>query len=77
MINLCIAHSLVIDNALSISRQYAAIVFINNNRFETTKKKLAFLSLGDFVHCANLMITNWSFSSKGNTRTYQSNDNMF
>lgn len=46
-----------------LARQYAAIVFITNNRFETGKKKLAFLTFEDYVHCANQMITNWSYSS--------------
>ena len=46
-------------------RQYAAIVFVANNRFETTKKKLSYLTFDDFVFCANQMITNWSYSSKG------------
>lgn len=46
-----------------LARQYAAIVFIANNRFETGKKKLSHLSFEDFVFCANQMITNWSYSS--------------
>ncbi|XP_041354579.1 acidic fibroblast growth factor intracellular-binding protein-like [Gigantopelta aegis] len=46
-----------------LARDYAAIVFITNNRFETRKKKLSYLSFKDFAFCANLMITNWSYSS--------------
>ncbi|XP_022329419.2 acidic fibroblast growth factor intracellular-binding protein-like [Crassostrea virginica] len=46
-----------------LARQYAAIVFIANNRFETGKKKLNHLTLEDFVFCANQMITHWSYSS--------------
>ena len=46
-------------------RQYAAIVFITNNRFETGKKKLNYLVFDDFVHCASQMIQHWSYSSKG------------
>ena len=46
-------------------RQYAAIVFITNNRFETVKKKLLYLTFDDYVYCANKMIQNWSYSSKG------------
>lgn len=46
-----------------LAMQYAAIVFIANNRFETTKKKLSHLTFDDFVHCAEQMITNWSYSS--------------
>jgi len=48
----------------NLAQQYAAIVFITNNRFETSKKKLSYLTFDDFVHCANQMITHWSYSSK-------------
>lgn len=48
-----------------IFRAYAAIVFITNNRFETGKKKLSYLSFEDFAACANYMISNWSYSSEG------------
>lgn len=44
-------------------RKYAAAVFITNNRFETSKKRLAYLSFNDFVACSNQMITHWSYSS--------------
>jgi len=50
---------------LDCFRQYAAIVFIVNNRFEIGKKKLAYLTFGDLVHCANEMIATWSNSAKG------------
>lgn len=46
-----------------LARDYAAVVFIANNRFETGKKKLAYLSFQDFAVCATRMITNWSYSS--------------
>lgn len=46
-------------------RQYGAIVFMTNNRFETSKKKLAYLTFHDFIYCADSMITNWSYSSVG------------
>lgn len=48
-----------------LCRKYAAIVFITNCRFETLKKKLHFLTFDDFAFCANQMIENWSYSSKG------------
>ncbi|ELU08879.1 hypothetical protein CAPTEDRAFT_206066 [Capitella teleta] len=54
-------HFLLSDH---LAKQYAAIVFITNNRFETGKKRLGYLTFPDFVHCANEMITNWSYSSK-------------
>lgn len=44
-------------------RKYAAAVFITNNRFETGKKRLAYLSFNDFVACSNQMIAHWSYSS--------------
>jgi len=46
------------------TKQYAAIVFILNNRFDLSKKKLSYLDFNDFVYCANMMITHWSYSSK-------------
>ena len=48
-------------------RQYAAIVFIANIRFDLSRKKLAYLTFADFVHCSNLMITHWSHGSSGLT----------
>ncbi|XP_059173351.1 acidic fibroblast growth factor intracellular-binding protein-like [Physella acuta] len=47
-----------------LAKAYAAIVFITNNRFETGKKKLSYLSFEDFAVCANYMISNWSYSSE-------------
>ncbi|XP_004852419.1 acidic fibroblast growth factor intracellular-binding protein isoform X2 [Heterocephalus glaber] len=46
-----------------LSRDYAAIVFFANNRFETGKKKLQYLSFGDFAFCAELMIQNWTLGA--------------
>ena len=50
----------------SIYRAYAAIVFITNNRFETGKRKLNYLTFNDFAICANHMISKWSYSAEGN-----------
>ncbi|CAL1534602.1 unnamed protein product [Lymnaea stagnalis] len=47
-----------------LAKAYAAIVFITNNRFETGKKKLNYLTFEDFAVCANYMISNWSYSSE-------------
>ncbi|XP_064600078.1 acidic fibroblast growth factor intracellular-binding protein-like [Liolophura sinensis] len=47
-----------------LAKQYAAIVFITNNKFETGKKKLSYLTFDDFFHCADKMIANWSYSSE-------------
>ncbi|CAH1790912.1 unnamed protein product [Owenia fusiformis] len=46
-----------------LANKYAAIVFITNNRFETGKRKLFYLSLDDFVCCAMHMISRWSYSA--------------
>ncbi|KAL3874468.1 hypothetical protein ACJMK2_037477 [Sinanodonta woodiana] len=54
-------HYLISDE---LAKQYAAIVFITNHRFETSKKKLYHLTLDDFLVCADLMITNWSYSAE-------------
>ncbi|XP_074387244.1 acidic fibroblast growth factor intracellular-binding protein isoform X1 [Zonotrichia albicollis] len=42
------------------SRDYAAIVFFANSRFETGKRRLQFLSFGDFAACAQSMMAHWS-----------------
>uniref|UniRef100_A0A4X2JUK2 FGF1 intracellular binding protein n=1 Tax=Vombatus ursinus TaxID=29139 RepID=A0A4X2JUK2_VOMUR len=43
-----------------LARDYAAVVFFANNRFETGKKKLQYLTFGDLAFCAELMIQNWT-----------------
>lgn len=43
-----------------LAKKYAAIVFIANNRFETSKRKLQYLTFDDFLHCATQMIVHWS-----------------
>jgi len=46
-------------------RQYAAIVFIENIRFDLSRKKLAYLTFVDFVYCSNLMLSHWSHGLQG------------
>lgn len=41
------------------SRKYASVVFIANNRFETGKRKLGYLTFNDFISCAEAMMSNW------------------
>lgn len=53
-----------------LCRDYAAIVFFANNRFETGKKKLQYLSFGDFAYCAELMIQNWTLGAVGEAHTH-------
>nr|XP_014345195.1 PREDICTED: acidic fibroblast growth factor intracellular-binding protein [Latimeria chalumnae] len=45
------------------NRDYAAIVFFANNRFETGKKKLQYLTFEDFAYCAEQMIQNWTLGA--------------
>ena len=47
-----------------LAKSYAAIVFITNNRFETGKRKLQYLTFADFALCALHMIDNWSYSAQ-------------
>lgn len=51
---------LEIDDSKVFSRKYAAIVFIINNRFETSKRKLNYLTCEDFCVCASQMMTSWT-----------------
>lgn len=51
----------------SLACRYASIVFMSHNRFETSKRKLSHLSVGDFTNCANLMIEQWT-SGSGDSR---------
>ncbi|XP_035214059.1 acidic fibroblast growth factor intracellular-binding protein-like isoform X2 [Stegodyphus dumicola] len=43
-----------------LARKYAAIAYLTSNRFETSKKKLQYLTFDDFLFCANWMMCNWS-----------------
>nr|XP_045619370.1 acidic fibroblast growth factor intracellular-binding protein-like [Procambarus clarkii]XP_045619371.1 acidic fibroblast growth factor intracellular-binding protein-like [Procambarus clarkii] len=43
-----------------LAKKYAAIVFIINNRFETSKRKLNYLTFEDFSICASLMMSTWT-----------------
>lgn len=46
-------------------RDYAAIVFFANSRFETGKRRLQFLTFGDFAACAQSMMGHWSQGALG------------
>ncbi|NWT12334.1 FIBP protein, partial [Vireo altiloquus] len=48
------------DPPVSPPRDYAAIVFFANSRFETGKRRLQFLSFADFAACAQSMMGHWS-----------------
>ncbi|XP_015792765.1 acidic fibroblast growth factor intracellular-binding protein B [Tetranychus urticae] len=43
-----------------LAKRYATVVYIANNRFETSKRKINYLKFADFYHCAYQMMTNWS-----------------
>ncbi|KAL7885827.1 hypothetical protein AOLI_G00061220 [Acnodon oligacanthus] len=49
-----------------LARDYAAIVFFANNRFETGKKKLQYLTFQDFAFCAGQLINNWTVGAIDN-----------
>ncbi|KAK1904367.1 Acidic fibroblast growth factor intracellular-binding protein B [Dissostichus eleginoides] len=49
-----------------LARDYAAIVFFANNRFETGKRKLHYLTFQDFAFCAGQLITNWTVGAVDN-----------
>jgi hypothetical protein len=51
--------------ASPLLRDYAAIVFFANNRFETGKKKLHYLTFQDFAFCAGQLISNWTVGALG------------
>lgn len=66
--DLVLFHFLLLnDLANSSSRDYAAIVFFANNRFETGKKKLQYLTFQDFAFCAGQLINNWTLGAVGKT----------
>uniref|UniRef100_A0A6Q2Y0J6 Fibroblast growth factor (acidic) intracellular binding protein a n=1 Tax=Esox lucius TaxID=8010 RepID=A0A6Q2Y0J6_ESOLU len=49
-----------------LARNYAAIVFFANNRFETGKKKLHYLTFQDFAFCAGQLISYWTVGAVDN-----------
>lgn len=53
------------DVSSACFRDYAAIVFFANNRFETGKRKLQYLTFQDFAFCAGQLISNWTVGAVG------------
>ncbi|KAL1252921.1 hypothetical protein QQF64_017614 [Cirrhinus molitorella] len=49
-----------------LARDYAAIVFFANSRFETGKRKLQYLSFQDFAFCAGQLISYWTVGAVDN-----------
>ena len=48
-----------------LARNYASVVFISHNRFETNKRRLTYLNFSDFTYCANQMIDRWTAGAEG------------
>ncbi|XP_077302979.1 acidic fibroblast growth factor intracellular-binding protein [Arctopsyche grandis] len=48
-----------------LAKKYAAVVFITCMRFETSKKKLQYLSFSDFYHCALAIMSGWTYCYTG------------
>ncbi|XP_028839874.1 acidic fibroblast growth factor intracellular-binding protein B [Denticeps clupeoides] len=59
-----VQHHFLLSDALA--RDYAAIVFFANSRFETGKRKLQYLSFQDFAFCAGQLISNWTVGAVDN-----------
>uniref|UniRef100_A0A673I908 Fibroblast growth factor (acidic) intracellular binding protein b n=1 Tax=Sinocyclocheilus rhinocerous TaxID=307959 RepID=A0A673I908_9TELE len=49
-----------------LTRDYAAIVFFANSRFETGKRKLQYLSFQDFAFCAGQLSSYWTVGAVDN-----------
>lgn len=45
-----------------LARKYAAIVFLAALRFETSKRKLQYLTFSDFFECAQAIMTFWTYT---------------
>jgi hypothetical protein len=46
-------------------RRYGAVVFIACIKFETSKKKLQYLTFPDFYHCAQSIMASWTYMDNG------------
>ena len=46
-----------------LAKIYASVVFMSANKFETGKKRLAYMTVSDFTYCASLMIEHWTVGS--------------
>ncbi|XP_015931147.1 acidic fibroblast growth factor intracellular-binding protein [Parasteatoda tepidariorum] len=56
----CICSTFLLSE--NLARKYAGIMYLTNNRCETSRKKLQYLTFEDFLFCANWMMCNWSCS---------------
>lgn len=53
-------------------RRYGAVVFLASMRFETGKRKLQYLTFPDFCHCAQAMMSTWTY--KDSQQDYDDTD---
>ncbi|XP_028513890.1 acidic fibroblast growth factor intracellular-binding protein B isoform X2 [Exaiptasia diaphana] len=49
-----------------LAREYASIVFMATHRFETSKKRLLYLTFDDFSYCCAQMIEKWTVGTDEN-----------
>ncbi|KAK3745518.1 hypothetical protein QZH41_009915 [Actinostola sp. cb2023] len=49
-----------------LARQYASIVFMATHRFETSKKRLTYLTFDDLAYCSEQMIDKWTVGTDDN-----------
>ncbi|CAK8683490.1 unnamed protein product [Clavelina lepadiformis] len=62
---------------LSLSWDYAAVVFLANHRFDCSKRKLSCLGFRDFVECSKFLIESWTHSQTDCTDLPQEIDPEF
>ncbi|KAB7498446.1 Acidic fibroblast growth factor intracellular-binding protein [Armadillidium nasatum] len=46
----------------ALAQKYATVVFLTSNRFETSKRRLSYLTFEDFSKCASAMMVHWTSS---------------
>lgn len=64
---------IVLTDSFLPCRNYAAVVFFANSRFETGKRKLQYLSFQDFAFCAGQLISYWTVGAVGTMQSNASN----
>lgn len=66
----------VLTDSFLPCRNYAAVVFFANSRFETGKRKLQYLSFQDFAFCAGQLISYWTVGAVGTMHSNASNTEL-
>jgi hypothetical protein len=62
---------ILLNNIAYFYRQYANIIFINQHRLDTSKKKLLQYTFSDFQHCASVIIQFWTVEQEFDTNLAQ------